>query len=204
MAVSTLRLSFDVVNQAIVAYNGTPSALPQLRQNTYPVKIFLVQPNTSAVPGGQQVYVPYDGNNLVGFRMGIWSASTGTLGDSDNFKLAFTPEWEFTYDPADGSYNGTFDCHTVELGAQIGAAASGDFFFAAGIVTDGQVVAVYDQKGGKKNCTVNAATDEGGNAATSVINNIPTFKTPVQFTGNGRTVAINVGADGSVTWTIIV
>lgn len=208
MSAATLILAFDTVNQTLVpSFQGSSGSLPQFRQANYRVRVYLVQPLPNSLPG-QPSYQVFPDSGAVGFRMGIWSDSTGTLDDSDDFKLVFTGEtgWTQTTDDDDiPCFEGNFNCRTTELAAALGAGQTGRFYFAAGFTQDGELQPVFDQFGGAENVTVNSSTDDGSAAPVSVINNTYIFPSPfgIKNLATGKISLHTVDADGNETISII-
>ncbi len=159
---SQLVLAFDVVNQALVPYQGSPSALPQFRQGVYDLTIYLVQPVTDVVPGLNE-YEAFDSTGYDSIRVGIWKDSTGTLDDSSEYVLALAPSESWTYDDSNPDYpvfTGQLNCNTAEMAAFIGADTHKAAYFAVNLVAGAVLHPVFDHRLGATNCTVNSATDD--------------------------------------------
>lgn len=180
---SQLILAFDVVNQAYVGgYNGSAAVLPAFRQGQYQTKIYLVQPVSNALPGSNS-YEAFDATGYDGLRVGIWSASTGTLGDEDANVLALTDQlgWAYvTSDPDNPYFAGTFNTLTQQVADWIGTATSKAAFFAANLTNGTALSPVLDQKGGV-NVTLYAGTDGGGGVPIDMTQLVPLVGLPLQF-----------------------
>ena len=162
MSQPVLKLAFDVVNQALVSYVGSVDRLPPLRQAHYPVRIYLVQPIADAPPNGEQ-YELYDASGFDGLRIGIWSNSTGIIGDDDAYKLALCSELDLAYvDDGDGNmcFQGTLNTLTDQMADHIDTANSADAYLAVNLVLGGVLTPVFDQQGGT-NIKIYSATDGG-------------------------------------------
>jgi hypothetical protein len=198
-----LLLAFDVVNRKLVSYRGSPATLPPFSQSPYIAKLYFVQESTAlgAIPGSYEIW---EQSPTVLPRMGIWSDSTGTLDDSDDLKLAFASEYDWTWNADEQCFDGIFNCRTTELAEEIGEANQGTFYFAVSYLKDGAVVAVYDHKG-FPNCTVYSSTDDGGNAPVSIADSVAIFrsgKIGIRSAG-GTVVVITVADDGAVNFPIL-
>lgn len=184
-----LVLAFDVVNQALVFFNGSAGALPQFRQGAYNTTIYLVRPVPGAIPGVSS-YEPIDATEYDGIRVGIWSHTTGDTGDENNYLLALTPQEGWTYDISDPDlpcFTGVFNTHTDEMAGYIGGEAYKDAYFAVNQVKGLDLYPVFDHKQGAKNCTINSATDAGPSFSIVMTQGTPFLPVGTQIRGaNGE------------------
>ncbi len=201
---ATLILAFDVVNKALVSFKGSSTDLSRLRQTNYDAIVYLVQPSTTPIPGVAQ-YETMTGADSVGLRLGIWDNTTGTLDDSDTYKVAFNGESDWTWNSDLGGFTGRFNCRTQELAAQIGTGKSASLYFAAAYSSGGEIQAVFDHNNAT-NCTVLSSTDDGGNAPMSVNGNMVVFASPFAIRNpvNGALAIATVQLDGSIIWTSMI
>lgn len=174
------KFSFDVVNQTLVSWQGSATTL-EFGQSVYSVEIRLVQPAAETIPG-KVSYEPFDPTGYDGLRIGIWSNSTGALGDSGDTILALTPHTGFTYntaDPDDPYYSGTFSTYTEEIATWFGTAKTKGAYLAVNLVSGTTLTRVFDHKNGATNCTLNTATDDGsGDLPVDLSTAVPTTTLP--------------------------
>lgn len=203
----TLKLSFDVVNQTLVSWQGSTTNL-DFGQTLYDVQVRLVEPDTSAAPN-LPAYTAFDDSDYDGIRLGIWSDSTGTMDDSSTYVLALTLHSAFTKntdDAADPYWEGQLNCYTQQV-ADFIQAASGNktraAYFACNLVSGTTLSRVYDHKGGRTNCVLNSATDDGsGDLPVDMTTAIPTVALPWHFTDatSGETYALTRTSAGVLTF----
>lgn len=180
---SQLIWAFDAINHCFVPnYHGSNAVLGPLRQSTYNVKIYLVQPTTDSVPGGAN-YEKFESAGYDGIRLGLWENATGTLAGEDPFILALSDQTRWTYNTDDGDYpyfTGTFSVNTEEVAAWIGSACSARAYLALNLVLGTELYEVFDQKG-SPNIVVYAASDGGSGQAVSLTGPVPRFTLPCEF-----------------------
>jgi hypothetical protein len=182
----TLKLSFDVVNQTLVSWQGSTTRL-EFGQTAYACQIRLVEPATTFSPNSP-AYTAFDDTDYDGIRLGIWSDSTGTLSDSATYVLALTPHTGFTKNIADSEdpfWEGTLNCYTQQV-ADFVQAASGNktraAYLACNLVSGSTLTRVFDHRAGATNCTLNSATDDGsGDLPVDMTTAIPTVTLPWHF-----------------------
>jgi len=200
-----LILAFDVVNQSLVPFKGSSATLPPFRQGVYATRIYLVQPSPTFVPGSA-AYQTYDASDFDGIRVGFWSASTGTLDDSDDYLLALTPHTDWTPgtdDDGDDYFDGDLNTFTAQMASHIGAAAYKAAYFAVNLVDGTTLRPVFDQKQGATNVIVNSATDDGsGTLPVDMTEAIPTTTLPwhVVDPGSGEIYALTRTSAGVLEW----
>jgi len=183
VAAPSLILAFDIANHALVSFQGSSSTLPQLRQTRYNARIYIVAPSATSnfinINYATVDYTQYDG-----IRMGIWSASTGTTGDSATYLLALTAQADWTLTTDSNGYQcfeGIFNCNTTQMATFLGSASTGTAFLAVNMTKSTDLLEVFDQRSGTKNVTVNSATDEFSGVAISVTGSQSTFTLPCEF-----------------------
>ncbi len=201
-----LVYAFDVVNQAIVSFNGSSISLNSFRQGRFPAKIYLVKPKPNFATGQSSAYEGYDprDDDFDGLRVGFWKDSTGTLSDSDPNKLALTDQLGWTFDP-DTDPDAPFFYGYIDLSLEVMAnwiadAKSKGCYFAVNLVAGAALSPVFDQKG-SANSIVYAATDDGIGAGVDMLDAIPIINLPCKFkAANGHIYLIeeNVTQDGII------
>lgn len=201
-----LILAFDVINQAYVGgYASSALSLPSFRQGQYVARIYLVQPVAESIPG-QQEYEAYDSTGY-SLRVGIWSSSTGTLGDEDALALALTDQTGWTYNTSVAGfpyYTGTFNTYTSEMASLIGSSNSASAYFAVNLTAGGILFPVYDHRGAN-NVTVLSATDGGGGAPVDMTSSTPRITLPLEILdpGSGELFAITRTSSGVLEFSFI-
>lgn len=159
-----LTLAFDAVNHRLVRnYRGSANVL-EFGQTTYSTRIYLVQPSADSIPG-LPAYEAFDSTGFAGLRVGLWSDSTGTLSDSDEYLLALTPDSGWTYNddaPLYPYYEGELNFYTEQVADFLGSEKTGSAYFAVNLMAGTSLYAVFDHVNGRTNASLYSATDEGG------------------------------------------
>lgn len=191
-------LAFDVVNQKLASFQGSAATLPPFRQASYQLRVYLVQPVADSVPGEEQ-YEIFDSTSFDGLRIGFWSSTTGTLGDSPSFVLALTPQTDLIYVADTYSYyQGEISLYTQQIAAAMGSNSTLSAYLAVNLVDGATLYPVYDHEGGSTNVVINSATDEGGGLPIDVHATVPNVDLPVHFTdaASGEVYALTRTAAG--------
>jgi hypothetical protein len=200
-----LKLAFDVPNQRLVVFNGSSADLPPFRQGFYdPVIIYLVQEVAGAFPGEAR-YEAFDITGFDSIRLGFFSASTGTIGDSGDYLLAIASQDVWDYDATDPDapfFTGSLNTYTTQVADWIGTAAFKAAYFCLNLVAGTNLHPVYDQRNGGTNCIINAATDEGGGVPVNVTTTPHLVTLPWHFLdpGSGEVYALTRTAPGTLTF----
>lgn len=159
MSAPNLILAFDIANHRLVSFRGSSTDLT-LRQSRYSARIYIVTPSATS-NFGQTTYSAISFSQYNGLRAGIWSGSTGTLGDANALLLAIADElaWALTTDSGGVQcYEGIFDCNTAAVATFIGSASYASGYFAVNLVLGTDLVSVFDHNG-TANVVINASTD---------------------------------------------
>ena len=202
MSSPNLILAFDVANHVLVPFQGSSSDLPTFRQTRYNARIYLVTqlPASTFIT---QSYATIDYSQYDSLRMGIWSASTFTLGDADAALLALTDQlgWTLTAD-SNGyqCFEGIFNCNTTEIAA-LGSGNSSAGYLAINLTKGTDLVVIADQSG-TRNCTIYSATDEFSGVTISVTGAASRLTLPLELynPATGHIFALTETSSGVVEW----
>lgn len=188
MAATQITLVIDRQNRVLVQFGASVSSLPDLSQrDSVALLVQIADPPANSINGLYTILASAD-IQAGKPRVTLSQKATGTAGDENTWLLAKLREADFTWDGAQNGFTAVLNLNTVQMQNFIGAAESQQAEFEVRFSQGGNISTLLP--GPKNKVTIWANDDEGADVAVDIINGVPLYQLPMQFTAASGSIYV--------------